>query len=294
MLAVAVILCACHKDESLNNGTTNTENPGGTDNNTNSHIYPNTAEVYPNAVTDIDGNQYDAVKIGEQVWMAENLRTSRYADGSAIPMGGTTSSSQLSDSIPYKYYPGGSVNNVPSYGYLYNWPAAMHGENSSESNPSGVQGICPDGWHLPSMAEFNQLLDYIESNPVYLLPGNNGNPYLAASTIKALAATWGWNTASTDCGDAIVINVGEGAIGYDMHLNNATGFSAVGAGDQWGDGLKEYTVFWSATEWIVIEPTGRINLGARSIQMANEDCLYVHKSWLVQKSAYSVRCVRNY
>ena len=71
-----------------------------------------TPEIIHNAVTDIDGNHYDAVKIGDQVWMAENLRTTHYADGTVIPAGGDN----FSDTDPYFY----------DNGCFYNWPAAMH------------------------------------------------------------------------------------------------------------------------------------------------------------------------
>ena len=75
--------------------------------------------------------------------------------------------------------------NVPAYGYLYNWAAVMHGAESSEANPSGVQGICPKGWHVPSDKEWTQLTDYMKTRPEYMSSGNR--EYLA----KALAATWG-------------------------------------------------------------------------------------------------------
>lgn len=118
--------------------------------------YPSTAEVIRNAVKDIDGNKYDAVKIGNQVWMASNLRTTRYADGTAIPLGeiGTYSFTE-----PYHYVSGSygsneeNMVNVSTYGLLYNWKAVMWNWSSSNTNPSGVQGICPTGWHVPSDAE---------------------------------------------------------------------------------------------------------------------------------------------
>ncbi|MBQ1653060.1 MAG: hypothetical protein II060_04665, partial [Bacteroidales bacterium] len=90
-----------------------------------------------------DNTDYKTIKIGDQTWMAENLR---YAGDLSI--GNDTSST-----VAYRYYPNGDESNVETYGYLYNWKAAMNGENSSDANPSGVQGICPDGWHLPSNAE---------------------------------------------------------------------------------------------------------------------------------------------
>ena len=97
-------------------------------------------------VTDIDGNVYQTVQIGNQVWMAENLRTTHYADGSPI------------DGV-YTY--DSDSENAINYGKLYTWDAVMNGESSSDSNPSGVQGVCPDGWHVPSDAEWTELSDYI-------------------------------------------------------------------------------------------------------------------------------------
>ena len=117
--------------------------------------------VNANSYTDPrDGNVYKTVTIGNQVWMAENLR---YLPSVVPP-------STISDSLPYCYvwdYYGHDVNeakatsNYLTYGVLYNWPAAMGGAQSSNGNPSGVQGICPPGWHLPSEAEWTELFDYL-------------------------------------------------------------------------------------------------------------------------------------
>ena len=109
------------------------------------------AVIIPRAVKDIDGNAYDGVRIGEQVWMASNLKTTRYADGTEIPSGDPDIHSS---SNPYRYVPGGDASNVKRLGYLYNWPAVVHGSSQSNESPSGVQGICPDGWHVPSNAEW--------------------------------------------------------------------------------------------------------------------------------------------
>ncbi|MBQ5524527.1 MAG: hypothetical protein IIT93_03310, partial [Paludibacteraceae bacterium] len=62
----------------------------------------------------------------------------------------------------YRYNPNDDVDNVATYGYLYNWTAVMNGESSSASTPSGVQGICPNGWHLPSDDEWKALLTEIK------------------------------------------------------------------------------------------------------------------------------------
>ena len=236
-VSVAMLLISCKKEEVNNNGNDNgnTENPGGDGSGSGDQEYPSTAVVLPNAVTDIDGNSYDAVQIGNQVWMAENLRTTKYADGTSIPLGTSTSTTTA-----YRYAPGPNesneenMENVPHYGYLYNWPAVMHGASSSEANPSGVQGICPDGWHVPSDAEWTQLIDYMKTQPEYMASGN------ADHLAKALAATWGWNSAiETD------------AVGNDPSANNATGFSALPAGIYYSSGYFDFgsdAAIWSATE----------------------------------------------
>ena len=107
-----------------------------------------TGTIVQNAVMDTDGNSYDAVWIGGQLWMRENLRTTHYADGAAIPAGESGSS----DTEPLYYDYSSSDIPLAERGYLYNWPAVMHGAAPSNTNPSGVQGICPSGWHVPSDA----------------------------------------------------------------------------------------------------------------------------------------------
>ena len=103
-----------------------------------------------------DGQTYSTIEIGSQTWMAENL--------AYLPS--VSPSSAESYTTPYYYvygYNGTSVNsakatsNYNTYGVLYNWSAAMAGAASSSSNPSGVRGVCPSGWHLPSDAEWKTL-----------------------------------------------------------------------------------------------------------------------------------------
>lgn len=90
-------------------------------------------------VADVEGNVYRWVQIGQQRWMAENLKTTRYADGSLL--------------APLSY----GDSSLPDYGTMYTFGGAGNG-NVSSSNPSGVQGVCPGDWHLPSAAEYNQLI----------------------------------------------------------------------------------------------------------------------------------------
>ena len=216
-------------------------------------------------VTDFDGNVYNTVGIGSQCWMAENLRTTHYSDGTEIPAGDRTSSTS-------PYYYDCSITDVPLAvrGYLYNWPAAMHGASSSSANPSGVQGICPAGWHLPSHAEWTQLIDYVGSQSQYVCDNNPAN------VAKALAGTTGWLNASINC-----------AVGNDQSANNATGFGAYPAGNYLSGfcGYSSYySDFWSTTE----EADGdvfycRLNRGAPDVTL----------SAYYKERGHSVRCIRN-
>lgn len=180
-------------------------------------------------VTDIDNNIYNTVQIGNQCWMKENLRATHYTNGISIPLGSNTSTS-----TGYRYYPDNNSSNVNTYGYLYNWKAVMNNSSSSSSNPSGVQGICPTGWHVPSFSEWVQLANYVGSQSQFVC--NNDNSYIA----KALASSSLWETDL----DNVVC-----AIGNNPSANNATGFSAIPAG--YYSGFLCYigydTYFWSST-----------------------------------------------
>jgi len=110
-----------------------------------------------------DGQVYNIVKIGDQWWMAENLKATYYADGTPIPKvtDNFAWSSLGSTNKAYCWYDNDSIVNSATYGALYTWAAAMNGEASSDANPSGLQGVCPDGWHLPSDAEWKELEMYL-------------------------------------------------------------------------------------------------------------------------------------
>lgn len=169
-----------------------------------------TQMYYRNAVRDYDGNWYDAVIIGNQVWTAENLRTTHYSDGTPITSQGVGGpNSQSSDTIPYYYTLSGDQN----FGRLYNQAAVLNGESPSEASPSGVQGISPNGWHVPSKLEFEQLIDYVKSREEYIF-NNDSNIYA-----KSLASEAGWSYSNV-----------EFSIGKSKELNNRTKFSFYPAG----------------------------------------------------------------
>ena len=218
--------------------------------------------TYGQITDDRDGNQYYTIQIGEQKWMAENLRATRFANGIEISLGTSISSTE-----PYRYYPNGDEANAAGYGYLYNWTAVMNGENSSNANPSGVQGICPNGWHVPSNAEWTQLTNYVGSE--YACGGDSNQ------ITKALSANTGWITYSNPC-----------APGDNQNLNNASGFNALTAGHFSGSygAFGEGPYFWTATE----NDESRAqcltwNYSTREVQVSGGNDKY---------SSFSIRCVK--
>jgi uncharacterized protein (TIGR02145 family) len=104
-------------------------------------------------LTDIEGNSYKVVKIGNQVWMAENLKTSKYSDGTPIP--NVVDNHQWSNLTTgaWAYYNNDAAYNA-KYGKLYNWYVVSKTTN-------GNKNVCPTGWHEPTDAEWNVLTDYL-------------------------------------------------------------------------------------------------------------------------------------
>lgn len=228
-------------------------------------------------VTDIENNVYSTVWLGSQCWMAENLRTKHFSDGTVIPLG-TAPVGGVDLSYCY-YYPDSNVNNMLTYGLLYNWPTVLHGAASSDANPSGIQGICPDGWHVPSNAEFIQLNHHLKTHQ-YSCGG------VDAKTGKALASTFGWILDEGALNDTCNVAV-------DMSTNNASGFSAPPAGYYFqrnfstdighGD-LGVFAYFWSTTEY---------DDGDAYLHLIRYDESEFLEGLSATCSCYSVRCIRN-
>ena len=194
-------------------------------------LFPNT-QPCPDAptVTDVQGNVYNTVQIGNQCWMRENLRTTMFADSTPITPG-------VSYSTPEPNYFDDSTSIIPleQRGYLYDWAAAMYEAASSYTAPSGVQGVCPNGWHLPSTAEWEVLLSFIRDQAEY---NCNGEP---TSTAKALASPSWWNSFNTDCCPG----------NQSVFPNNASGFGAVPAGTLRAYGYDDvglYALLWTSSE----------------------------------------------
>jgi uncharacterized protein (TIGR02145 family) len=232
------------------------------------------------SLMDIDGNRYNTVQIGQQCWMRENLRTKKYADGTPI-LQGTGSST----TIGYWYYPMNQAEYMSTYGLLYNWKATMHGATSSNSNPSGVQGVCPDGWHVPSDAECTQLLNYVRGQSQNWCGGDS------LQFGKSLAATVGWDYYVSDS-----CTVGN----TNLSTNNATGFGALPAGfynpsaaytvgSSYG-GLGYVTFYWSSTG--TYSSYGYYDIYYLGLH-SNDVSVIHHDVMDTDGEAHSVRCVKD-
>lgn len=109
-------------------------------------------------ITDLrDGKVYQITQVEDQCWMAENLNVGIRVDGAQ---------GQGNNSKIEKFCYDNDEANCAEYGGLYEWGEAMQYSNPSSTNPSNIQGICPDGWHLPSYSEISQLTTAIGGSSV--------------------------------------------------------------------------------------------------------------------------------
>ncbi len=165
-------------------------------------------------VTDIDGNVYQTVQIGTQVWMAENLKVTHYRNGDSIP--NVTDNSQWKNLSSGAYCDYANDPNYSlTYGRLYNWYAA-----------EDARGLAPAGWHVASDAEWQTLVNYLGGEAVA------GGKMKTTGTIEQGNGLWyAPNTGAT----------------------NEYGFSALPGGyrishDGAFSGKGYYAYFWSSTE----------------------------------------------
>jgi uncharacterized protein (TIGR02145 family) len=214
------------------------------------------------SVTDIDSNIYNTVTIGNQVWMKENLKTTRYNNGDLI---GTTTPATLdisNESSPkYQWSWNGNDSTVATYGRFYTWYAVTDSRN-----------VCPTGWHVPTNDEWITLTDYLT---------NNGYGYGGSGDqiAKSMAYTSGWTTFNTT-----------GTIGNDQGNNNSSGFTALPGGFRYDNGtftpIGETADWWSATEFNVI------NLYAWGRDLGyNFDMVF--RNYINKQVGWSVRCLRD-
>ena len=195
-------------------------------------------------VTDIDGNTYQTVKIGEQWWMAENLKVTHYRNGDAIPnVTNDTTWSDLTTSAYCNY--NNNSSNATTYGRFYNWYAVNDSRN-----------IAPTGWHVPSDAEWQTLVDYLGGD--------------AGGKMKETGTTH-WNSPNTGA-------------------TNESGFTALPGGCRFSIGgsfydMGYYAFFWASTEYGTYYAWSRVLFYYSS-------SVY-RKYYYGKRDGFSVRCVRD-
>jgi uncharacterized protein (TIGR02145 family) len=160
-------------------------------------------------VTDIDGNMYQTIQIGNQLWMAENLKVTRYRNGDVITnVTDNTDWSNLTAGARCSY--NNDENNVTTYGYLYNWYAVNDSRN-----------IAPEGWHVPTDDEWQILVDYL------------GGSFVAGGKMKE-SGTAHWPSPNTDATNESGFTALPGGYRYRNGTSHHMGY---------------YAYFWSATEY---------------------------------------------
>ncbi|MCP3907475.1 MAG: hypothetical protein GY712_05595, partial [Oceanicoccus sp.] len=204
-----------------------------------------TGAISASALIDCDGNAYPTINIGNQVWMAENLKVTHYRNGNNIPNETADTTWSNLTTGAYCWY----NNNQSAYekhGPLYNWHAV-----------ADSRGLCPDGWHVPTHAEWTTLTTYL------------GGPNVAGGKMKATSDLWhSPNTAA----------------------NNSSSFSGLACGRRNYDGSFNYIVhneyWWSSTE----SSSSSGSAWLRSLGYDSGDVGVYHND---KHYGFSVRCLRD-
>ena len=212
-----------------------------------------------------NGDTYNTIRIGSQTWMVENLKTTKYNDGTDIPLE-TDSATWANLATPGYCWYNNDIANKEKYGALYNWYVV---------NPANSKKIAPTGWSVPSDNDWTILENYLVAN------GYNWDGTTTGNKIaKAMAAKTDW-----------VTNSNSGAIGNDLSLNNRSGFSALPGGvrDQsFGADFNHFTLrgnWWSTTEYNVTI--------SWYINLDNESGDLYRGNYYDKHSGFSVRLVRD-
>jgi uncharacterized protein (TIGR02145 family) len=197
----------------------------------------NFEEIFGTFTDSRNSKTYKTVRIGNQRWMAENLN---YA-------------------VDSSWCNGNNSANCDKYGRLYQWSAAMQGASSSNTNPSGVRGVCPSGWHLPSSAEWDALMTAV------------GGSSTAGKKLKSQS---GWNSYTSS------------GVTYSGNGTDEYGFSALPGGYRRSDGsfygAGNYGDWWTATE------NSAYDAYNRDMYYDNDN---VSSNNFNKSYAWSVRCV---
>jgi uncharacterized protein (TIGR02145 family) len=204
-------------------------------------------------VTDLDGNIYKTVQIGNQVWMAENLKVTLCGSGKNLPNVQDQQQWQEMESPAYCWYDNNPDNKL-IYGALYNFYAVSECE------------LCPSGWRVATPEDWEELALHI---------GYNQEKY-GTNWVKAVASQTGWAYSEF-----------EGTPGNDPNANNTTGLNIYPAGIRaWNFEGKEGTaIFWQNEVW---EENPVYGFYIAIAYDNNNSSSYVASKW----EGFSVRCIK--
>jgi uncharacterized protein (TIGR02145 family) len=210
--------------------------------------------LFKNEIIDIDGNVYTQVKIGEQVWMVENLKTTKFNDGTNIP--NVTSGQEWIDlkTSGYCWYDN-DIKNKNTYGALYNWYAA----NSDK--------IAPKGWHVPSDAEIKTLIDFLGGNQV------------AGGKLRE-AGSDHWNSPNKGATNESGFNFLPGGTRYNYRVKGGTA-------DGTFTDIAERGTLWSSTDG---DSTFE---GTAPFLAVNYDGTWIENNYEKKVRGFSIRCIKD-
>ena len=211
-----------------------------------------------NSLKDIDGNVYKTLTIGTQVWMAKNLKTTKFNDGTAIPLVTDNTAWEALTTPAYCWYNNNKTANKNKYGALYNWFAV------------NTNKLCPTGWHVPTNHDWGTLTVYLSKNG-YDYGGSRSD------IAKSMAATSGWLTDTT-----------AGNVGNDQASNNSSGFTALPSGYRVKDGSFG-SVGYSGNWWSMEEDAGFV----WSCGMLYNYSVVHNFAYLDKQKGFSVRCLKD-
>jgi len=176
-------------------------------------------------ITDADGNIYHAVTIGTQVWMVENLKTTKYNDGDTIPLVTGTGAWPKLTTPGYCWYNNDKATNKNSYGALYNWYAV------------NTEKLCPTGWHVPTDTAWSTLITYL------------GSDSIAGGKLKE-AGTMHWLSPNTGASNSSGFTALPGGSHYSndvFYLNSKYGWYWSSTANTSTDAWHVYLIYNSAT-----------------------------------------------
>ena len=217
------------------------------------------------SITDVDGNTYNSLAYGNQAWTVENAEVVTYRDGTSIPQVTANDDWAALTTGAWCYY-----ENDVTKGKLYNWYAVMGIHDAIETTPN--KEFAPEGWHVPSDAEWTTLEEYLIANEYNYDGTITGN-----KIAKAMSSTTGWNSSTTT-----------GAVGNNQSLNNSSGFNVFpegfrnNSGSFYNEGF--IAIFWSSTE------NNTNNAGTRFL-VSNDS--FLSRSYSGKQGGFSVRFVRD-